>query len=148
MRLSEPEATRLLDAHDHGVLSTVHPRRGVDAVPVVYTAGQPVGLVGIPVDRVKQKASGLLQRERNLREDPRASLLVEHWDRADWNALWWVRAELRLEARPDAGRDAILSDRLAKRFDQYRAAPFDRILVLRVVTVTGWAADSRPRGVW
>lgn len=79
MRLTEDEARRRLAAYEHGVLATVHPRRGVDAVPVVY-AVHPDGLVGIPIDRVKPKTRGPLQRERNLMADPRATLLVDHWD--------------------------------------------------------------------
>ena len=35
MRLSAERARERLVAHDHGVLATVHPVRGVDAVPVV-----------------------------------------------------------------------------------------------------------------
>src|SRR4029453_10552195 len=93
MRLAEHEARARLTAHDHGILCTVHPERGVDAVPVVYAVDH--DCVGVPVDRVKPKASSRLQRERNLEADPRATLLVEHWDRDDWSQLWWVRAELR-----------------------------------------------------
>lgn len=140
MRLSEREAARRLFAHDHGVLGTVHARRGVDAVPVVYAADSASGLIGIPVDRIKQKAPGTLQRERNLRADPRASLLVEHWDREDWDRLWWVRAELRHQATDDPVGTATLAEQLTDRFAQYARAPFDRILVLSVVRVTGWAA--------
>ena len=94
MRLAEDEARARLAAHDHGILCTVHAERGVDAVPVVYVVDDD-GYVGVPVDRVKPKASSRLQRERNLEADPRATLLVEHWDRDDWSQLWWVRAELR-----------------------------------------------------
>jgi PPOX class probable F420-dependent enzyme len=139
MRLAEDEARRRLAVCDHGVLCTVHPERGVDAVPVVYVIDED-GHVGVPVDRVKPKAPGRLQRERNLDADPRGTLLVEHWDRDDWSQLWWVRAELRRD--DDAGRAAALADRLAGRFPQYRDQPFDRVLVLRVVGVTGWAATA------
>ena len=71
MRLDHDSALRLLAESDHGVLSTVHPDRGVDAVPAVYVIDD--GYVGVPVDRVKPKASTRLQRERNLEADPRAS---------------------------------------------------------------------------
>ena len=101
MRLGEDEARTRLAAHDHGVLCTLHAERGVDAVPVVYVVDDD-GYVGVPVDRVKPKASSRLQRERNLEADPRGTLLVEHWDRDDWSQLWWVRAELRFEG--DAAR--------------------------------------------
>jgi PPOX class probable F420-dependent enzyme len=139
MRLDEDEARARLAAHDHGILCTVHARRGVDAVPVVYAVDD--DCVGVPVDRVKPKASSRLQRERNLEADPRATLLVDHWDRDDWSRLWWVRAELRFQ-RDAADREAALAARLAERFPQYRDQPFDRVVVLRVVGLTGWSAKA------
>jgi Pyridoxamine 5'-phosphate oxidase len=139
MRLTAAQARARLAAHDHGVLCTVHGERGVDAVPVVYAVDDD-GCVGIPVDRVKPKTSSRLQRERNLAADPRAALLVEHWDREDWSRLWWVRAELRWRRDPSAAREADLAARLARAFPQYRDQPFTRVLVLDVVGVTGWAA--------
>jgi PPOX class probable F420-dependent enzyme len=139
MRLAEDEARARLAAHDHGILSTVHADRGVDAVPVVYAIDDD-GYVGVPVDRVKPKASSRLQRERNLEADPRAVLLVEHWDRDDWSQLWWVRAELCFQQ--DDARAAALAGRLAERYPQYRDRPFDRVLVLYVVGITGWAGKA------
>lgn len=141
MRLPTAEARARLDGHDHGVLCTVHAERGVDAVPVVYVVGED-GFVGIPVDRVKAKSSSRLQRERNLEADPRAALLVEHWDRGDWSRLWWVRAELRWQGDAEAARAADLAARLARAYPQYRDQPFTRVLVLRLVGVTGWAAGT------
>jgi PPOX class probable F420-dependent enzyme len=138
MRLAEDEARARLVDHDHGVLCTVHAERGVDAVPVVYAVDED-GYVGVPVDRVKPKASSRLQREQNLEADPRATLLVDHWDRDDWSRLWWVRAELRGQG-DDAGREAALAALLARRYPQYRDQPFVRVLVLRIVGVTGWTA--------
>ena len=91
----------------------------------------------MPIDRVKPKASSRLQRERNLEADPRATLLVEHWDRDDWSRLWWVRAELRWQGDADAVRAADLGAGLAERYPQYRDQPFARVLVLRIVGVTG-----------
>ena len=95
------------------------------------------------VDRVKAKSSSRLQRERNLEADPRAALLVEHWDRGDWSRLWWVRAELRWQGDALAARTADLAARLASAYPQYRDQPFTRVLVFRVVGVTGWAAGVR-----
>lgn len=141
MRLGEDEARARLAAHDHGILCTVHAARGVDAVPVVYAVEED-GYVGVPVDRVKPKASLRLQRERNLEADPRATLLVEHWDRSDWSRLWWVRAELRWQGDDAADRAAALAARLAERYPQYRDQPFARVLVLRIVGASGWAAGA------
>ncbi len=87
-----------------------------------------------------------LQRERNLESDPRATLLIEHWDRDDWSTLWWVRAQLSwLGDETDALVSNLaegLADRLAERHAQYRDRPFARVLVFRVDGVTGWAAEA------
>jgi hypothetical protein len=139
MRLPDDEAVMRLAAHDHGILCTVHAERGVDAVPVAFVVDD--GYVGVPVDLVKPKASLRLQRERNLETDPRATLLVEHWDPDDWSLLWWVRAELQWHDDA-ADRAAALASRLAERYHQYADQPFARILVLRIVAVTGWAGSS------
>ncbi|HET9970397.1 MAG TPA: pyridoxamine 5'-phosphate oxidase family protein [Streptosporangiaceae bacterium] len=149
MRIADHEARARLEAHDHAILCTVHAERGVDAVPVAYAVDDD-GYVGVPVDQVKPKASLRLQRERNLEADPRATLLVEHWDGGDWSRLWWVRAELRWQGGATAGRPAALADRaaaladrLARRYPQYQDQPFARVLVLRIVGMTGWAAAER-----
>jgi PPOX class probable F420-dependent enzyme len=139
MRLTDDDALARLITHDHAVLCTVHAERGVDAVPVAF-ALDPDGYVGIPVDLVKPKASLRLQRERNLEADPRATLLAEHWERDDWTRLWWVRAELVWT--PDEQRAAALADLLVERYEQYADRPFARVLVLRVVGVTGWSGAS------
>lgn len=140
MRLPEHEARRRLVSHDHGVLCTVHAERGVDAVPVVFVVDDD-GHVGIPVDRVKPKSSSRLQREHNLEHDPRAMLLVEHWAPHDWSQLWWVRAELRRE-RDAAEHQDRLAQLLSARYPQYRDRPFERIMVLHVERVAGWAAAA------
>ena len=142
MRLADDEARARLAAHDHGILCTLHAERGVDAVPVVYALDAD-GSVGIPVDRVKPKASLHLQRERNLAADPRATLLAEHWDPRDWSQLWWVRAELRWQGDAATDRASALAVALADRYPQYRDQPFARVLVLHIVGMAGWAADDR-----
>lgn len=104
-------------------------------------------LVGIAIETLKPKSSTRLQRTRNLEADPRATLLVEHWDRADWSRLWWVR--LRLE-RSDKDRSTVerLEAALRGRYPQYREAAFADLLTFRITDVTGWAAndDSAPDG--
>ncbi len=140
MKLPESEARARLAAEHHGVMCTLHPERGVDAVPCIYALDD--GWVGVPVDRVKPKSSMRLQRERNLEADPRATLLVEHWDPDDWTRLWWVRAELRVQPEPEAALVGALATRLADAYPQYRDQPFESVMVLRVVAVTGWAASG------
>lgn len=141
MKLTADVARARLVAHDHAVLCTVHPERGVDAVPCVYAVDAD-GFVAVPVDRVKPKSSTTLQRETNLRADRRATLLVEQWDGDDWSRLWWVRAELHWVDEPGADRVEALSALLAERYPQYRDRPFERVLVLRIIRLGGWAASD------
>lgn len=140
MRITLGKARSLLEAHDHGVLATRHAERGVDAVPVVYAVSG--DLVGIPVDRVKPKASTRLQREENLRADPRATLLIEHWDRDDWSRLWWVRASLRREDDVPEQATGDLARLLALKHRQYADQPFARVLVLRLTGLAGWSGEG------
>lgn len=140
MRLSEEVAAARLDEHVHGVFATLHPTRGPDPQPVVYAVHD--GHVGVPIDRVKPKKSSRLQREDNLAADPRGSLLIEHWDLEDWSRLWWVRADTEHVPDPDASLVDALADRLATTVPQYADKPFHRVLVCRIVKITGWAASE------
>ncbi len=139
MRLSSEQARSRLAANVHGVLATLHPERGPDPQPVVYAVSDD-GHVGVPIDRVKPKASSRLQREDNLEADPRGSLLIEHWDTEDWSRLWWVRADLEHVDGPSAELVDDLANRLAGTVPQYADKPFHRVLVCRIVGVTGWSA--------
>jgi len=142
MKLSEDQARERLAAQVHGVLCTMHPRRGPDPQPVVYALTDD-GHIGVPIDKVKPKSSSRLKREDNLEADPRGTLLVEHWEVEDWSRLWWVRAELRHVPDPEPAVVDDLADRLANTVPQYADQPFHRILVCRVVGVTGWAASDQ-----
>ena len=141
MRLDAETARARLDGQVHGVFCTLHPERGPDPQPVVY-AVSPDGYLGVPIDSVKPKASTRLQREDNLDADPRGALLIEQWDQDDWSRLWWVRADT--EHVPDPPQEVVddLADRLARTVPQYADKPFHRVLVCRIVRVTGWSASE------
>jgi len=121
-------------ASHHGTLGTVHAARGVDAVPVVYVVDDERFV--IPIDTVKPKAGPMLQRLRNLLVDPRAVLLVDHYD-DDWSALWWVRAHGAAEQRPPTtGQLAAL----ARAFPAYRdPGTITSVLVLDPDELAGWS---------
>jgi PPOX class probable F420-dependent enzyme len=141
MKLTPELARAQLLKEFHGVLSTIHPERGPDAVPVVYVLDKD-DLVGIPIDTVKPKSSTRLQRERNLTADPRGVLLVQMWDQHDWSKLWWVRADLEWVAEPPQEDSVALSSLLAERYEQYRDEPFTDVLVFRIANLTGWSASA------
>lgn len=138
MHLTTDEALRRAAAADHGVLATLHQSRGADLVPACFAIEG--DRVAIPIDSVKPKGSAALGRIRNLERDARATLLVEHWDAADWSRLWWVRLLLVRTAEPPE-RVAGLERALRERYPQYATAPFVEILTFRIDHIGGWAAS-------
>ena len=138
MHLAIEEALRRATSADHGVLATLHGSRGADLVPACFAIQD--GWVAIPVDSVKPKGSTALGRIRNLERDPRATLLVEHWDPVDWSTLWWVRLLLLRKAAP-ADLEARLESGLRARYPQYAKARFVELLTFRIDHVGGWSAS-------
>jgi hypothetical protein len=127
---------------ERGVLATVHPVRGVDAVPVCFVIDG--DRVAVPVDRIKPKAGGRLQRVRNLEHDRRAALLCDHWDPDEWSRLWWVRASLERDEGDHEVRTG-LEAALGQKYRQYVDRPFAQLLVFRITQLTGWSA-TEPAG--
>ena len=136
MRLNVTECTSRLITARHGILGTTPADRGPDLVPVCFVAT--ATHAAVPIDTVKPKASTDLRRRRNLVEDPRATLLVEHWDE-DWSSLWWVRAGLELVADTPSGRRADWDEALRAKYPPYAGATFADVLVFAITGVTGWS---------
>jgi len=139
MRLDTAEARRRARDADHGILATLHDERGVDAVPACFVLDGEV--VAIAIDELKPKASPDLQRLRNLARDPRAALLVEGWDAADWSRLWWVRLSLRRSDEQPAVA-AACEALLRAKYPQYATARLTAVVTFRVTAVRGWAASD------
>jgi PPOX class probable F420-dependent enzyme len=135
--LERDEAMRRATAADHGTLATLNRTGAADLIPVCFAF---VGdSLAVPVDSVKPKRSTALGRIRNLERDPRATLLVEHWDPADWSRLWWVR--LSLVRRDLPGSVAKALDRgLRDRYPQYAGEPFVALLTFEIESIVGWSA--------
>jgi PPOX class probable F420-dependent enzyme len=137
MHLERAEAMRRAASADHGTLATLHASRGADLVPACFAiAGD---WVAVPIDSLKPKRSTALGRIRNLERDPRATLLVEHWDAVDWSRLWWVKLSLR---RAESGDDvaAALERGLRARYPQYARERFVALLTFRIEAIVGWSA--------
>jgi PPOX class probable F420-dependent enzyme len=133
--LDEDECWARFREAEHGVLATLQPARGVDAVPVVFVVVDE--LIVVPVDTVKSKRHANLARLSNVAGDPRCVLLVDHFEE-DWSRLWWVRVHAQAESASDPGP---WLPALADRFPQYRRpGTVVGALVLRPTGVSGWAA--------
>ena len=106
-------------------------------VPVVFAVnGEHIYTV---VD-AKPKRTTALRRLRNVGENPAVALLVDHYDDADWDALWWVRADGRARvldpAVDEEARRAVAL--LGARYPQQRAA--GSVLAVDVERWSGWSA--------
>jgi PPOX class probable F420-dependent enzyme len=116
--------------------ATVTPDGRPTVVPVCFAiAGETIFHA---VDH-KPKATRALARLEDLRRDPRASVLVDHYDE-DWSALWWVRADGRAEILDDAPE---LVDLLVARYPtQYGGVrrPEGPVVALHVERLRSWTA--------
>jgi PPOX class probable F420-dependent enzyme len=142
VHLDRDEALRRAGAADHGILATLDRNHGARLVPACFAIDD--DRLAIPIDSVKPKGSTALGRVRNLERDPRASLLVEHWDPVDWTRLWWVHLLLVRTSEPEEVA-ARLARLLRERYVQYRNGPFVDILTFRIEKVGGWEAATRPK---
>lgn len=131
------ECRRRFAAAGHAYLATVRPDGAPHLVPVV------VDLTGEEVTSAvdhKPKRATELQRIRNVRGEPRVSLLVDEWS-SDWGRLWWVRADALAQVHDGGPVHDEAVDRLVRRHPQYRAErPSGPVLVATVVRWVGWSA--------
>jgi PPOX class probable F420-dependent enzyme len=95
----------------------------------------------------KPKSTQRLRRLANLRANPNAALLVDHYA-DDWSTLWWVRAdgEASIVDHSDA-HDAVAA--LTSRYPQYGTlpGPLEPMIAVRVTRWSGWTAgppEARP----
>ena len=139
MHLERDEALRRATAADHAILATLNRTGVADLVPACFAIVD--DWLAIPIDAIKPKGSTALGRVRNLERDPRATLLVEHWDPTDWSRLWWVRLSL-VRAEPGAEIAARLEEGLRERYVQYATTTFASMLAFRLERIGGWEATS------
>ena len=85
----------------------------------------------------KPKSTHALRRLDNLRANPAAALLVDHYE-DDWAALWWVRLDGHGQEVDDPAERADALTLLAAKYPQYAATPPPGPVVR--VDVTGWRA--------
>jgi len=142
VHLDRDEALVRATAADHGVLATLNRTGAPDLVPACFAIVD--GWLVVPIDAIKPKGSTALGRERNLDRDPRATLLLEHWDRDDWSRLWWVRLSL-VRAEPAVELSNRLEQALRTRYPQYERTTFASLLAFRVEAVGGWEAAGEGR---
>jgi PPOX class probable F420-dependent enzyme len=87
----------------------------------------------------KPKRTTALRRLANVRGNPAVAVLADHYEDADWSALWWVRADGHgrvLEPDDVEARQAVAL--LRERYPRLEAA--GEVLAIDVKRWRGWSA--------
>jgi PPOX class probable F420-dependent enzyme len=96
------------------------------------------GRIVIGIDN-KPKTTANLRRLRNIAENARVSLLVDHYSE-DWTRLWWARADGTAVVEEAGAEHGGLWDLLRAKYPQYSAAVLDGpVVVVTVERWSGWA---------
>jgi len=82
------EARRFLEAHRLGHLATAGADGAPHVIPVCYAVDD-CALYFVADQKPKRGPARTLRRLKNLRENPRAALVVDDWDE-DWTRLAYV----------------------------------------------------------
>lgn len=88
----------------------------------------------------KPKRTTHLKRVRNIEANASVSILADHYDDADWNALWWVRADGVARVIIDDAEAERAIALLADRYPQHRRTrPHGPVVAVTIERVTGWS---------
>jgi len=141
LKLTVAQARQRFAAAPVARLATVGPAGQPHLVPVTFVLDG--DHIYTAVD-AKPKTTTNLRRLRNIHRDPRVAVLADHYE-ADWDLLWWARADglASILGEPaDRARPLAL---LAARYPQYRVnPPAGPVIVIAVERWTGWAASDGP----
>ena len=122
--------------------------RTPSVVPVCFVLIQETVYQAIDAKQ-KSVSPGQLRRARNVRANPRASLLIDHYVE-DWRRLWYVllRGRARVIEHGAEHQRAIAA--LRKKYPQYRTtvplAPDALVIAIDVRQLRHWRASSRGPG--
>lgn len=137
------EQRRFIQRCRVGRLTTVDATGEAFAVPICYAFD---GMrFYTPIDEKPKRTDRPLKRVRNIRETGRATLLIDHYDDADWTQLAWVM--IRGTARvipPEDGLHAGAVDLLRNRYSQYQGMRLEtaEVIVLEPDRITVWGTFS------
>ncbi len=137
VRLTEAEARARLAAARVARLATAGADGQPHLVPVTFAVDG--DRIYIAVDH-KPKTTPNLRRLRNIRENPRAAVLADHYAE-DWGTLWWVRVDGHARVVADDAGMRRPVDLLTQRYEQYRKSrPAGPVIVIDAERWTGWAS--------
>ena len=131
------ECRRRFGLADHAYLATVNDDCSPHLVPVTFALA--ADTIVSAVDH-KPKRTTALRRLHNIAQRPTVSLLVDEYS-ADWDRLWWVRADGTAAVADDGPERDEAIERLVARYPQYQdVRPVGIVIVVSVHRWSGWSA--------
>ncbi|MGH9067735.1 MAG: TIGR03668 family PPOX class F420-dependent oxidoreductase [Acidimicrobiales bacterium] len=147
--LTAEECRRRLSEARVARLATAGPGGRPHLVPICFALDRSATELCSAVD-AKPKSGRPLRRLVNLAANPRASVLVDHYEE-DWAGLWWVRVDgpaVVVDPAGDPDRHRVATGLLRARYAQYADhALTGPLLVLSVERLTGWTAGPAGEGM-
>jgi PPOX class probable F420-dependent enzyme len=136
VRLDESTCRERFAAARVARLATVGRDRQPHIVPVTFALSGETIVTAIDQ---KPKTTTSLRRLRNIAENPRVSLLVDHYA-DDWTQLWWVRVDGVAQGIDDNGAREEAIRALAAKYAQYRDdSPRGPVIKIGVRSWRGWS---------
>jgi PPOX class probable F420-dependent enzyme len=87
----------------------------------------------------KPKTTAKLRRLRNIKHNPKVSVLVDHYEE-DWARLWWVRADgLAAIVEQEEERQPFLLPLIAKYPQYVDRIPQGPVIVINVTRYATWS---------
>ncbi len=140
MRLDAAEARDRFVRADVLRLATAGADGRPHVVPCTF-AVDGAGRVLIGIDN-KPKSSINLRRLRNIEANPNVSMLVDYYS-ADWEQLWWVRADGTATIEQSGNEHGRHWELLRAKYTQYEGQILTGpVIVVHVTSWTGWAFAS------
>lgn len=141
MPVLTPSQTALLTAAPVGRLATADAAGRPHVIPVCFACdGQRI----YSALDAKPKRGRLadLRRVRNIRANPQASLVIDHYE-ADWSRLWYLLVSGPAELIDAGDEHSTALALLRAKYPQYRAMALDDNPIIRITPqrAVGWAGS-------
>ena len=137
MRLNSDDARTRFVASPVLRLATAGTDGRPHLVPCTF-AGDGAGMIVIGIDS-KPKSTLELRRLANVAENPKVSLLADHYA-DDWTQLWWARADGTATVERSGQEHLEHWTLLRSKYRQYEGQILDGpVIVVTVESWTGWA---------
>jgi PPOX class probable F420-dependent enzyme len=112
----------------------------IDLVPITFALVE--DRLVTAVDH-KPKTTTQLKRLENIRHQPEVSILVDEYDDADWDRLWWVRLRGLAQVVEDGPLHAGAIEALTAKYGQYQdRPPSGPAIVIELIRWQWWAATA------